>query len=358
MKYSIFVIGCQYNEYDASQLSNLLLSCGLKKSPANNADLIFVLACSVRQSAVNKMFGKIHNWQKTGKQIFVTACVLDNDKKKLKKLGVQFFNNFDELNEQFKSKAESSKLKAKSCNYVPIITGCNNFCSYCVVPYTRGREKSRPYEEVIRDVKKLIYAGQKDIVLLGQNVNSYKLVQKIRPKADQLLAEKCKNNKSDFAVLLKMINDIPGDFVFSFMSNHPKDMTDDILKAIATLPKIKKKIHLPLQSGSDKILKLMNRPYTIRQYLRLIENCKSKIENLSVTTDIIVGFPGEDEEDFQKTVNVLNEIGFKQAFINKYSPRIGTKAFELGDPISSAEKQKRWHILNKLVNTIDNRQDR
>jgi tRNA-2-methylthio-N6-dimethylallyladenosine synthase len=146
------------------------------------------------------------------------------------------------------------------------------------------------------------------------------------------------------------LNKIPGDFKISFTSNHPKDMTEDIIEAVATLPKIKKEIHLPLQSGSDKILKAMNRPYTSEQYLKLIENCKSKIKNLVLTTDIIVGFPGETEEDFQKTIEVCKKANFNLAYINKYSPRKGTAAYKLGDPIPWKEKKRRWSILDKMIN--------
>ena len=143
---------------------------------------------------------------------------------------------------------------------------------------------------------------------------------------------------------------MPGDFQISFMSNHPKDMTDDLIESIATLEKIKKEIHLPLQSGSDKILKAMNRPYTAEKYLKLVESLKSKVENLIITTDIIVGFPGETEDDFLKTVEICRKVGFDLAYVNKYSPRKGTASFKLGDPIPWTEKQRRWKILNDLIN--------
>ncbi|PIP51067.1 tRNA (N6-isopentenyl adenosine(37)-C2)-methylthiotransferase MiaB, partial [Candidatus Berkelbacteria bacterium CG23_combo_of_CG06-09_8_20_14_all_41_73] len=158
--------------------------------------------------------------------------------------------------------------------------------------------------------------------------------------------------KYGFAKLLKILNDLPGEFKIRFLTNHPKDMTDDVINAIATLPKIKKEIHLPLQSGSDKILKAMNRPYTAEEYLRLVKSLKSKVHKVKITTDIIVGFPGETEENFQKTVEVCKKVGFDLAYINKYSPRKGTAAYKLGDPIIWAEKQRRWRILNELINKI------
>jgi len=213
--------------------------------------------------------------------------------------------------------------------YIPIMFGCDNFCSYCIVPYTRGREKSRPINEIINEAKRLIKHGNKEIVLLGQNVNSYKF---------------------GFAKLLKKLNDLPGDFKISFVSNHPKDVTEEVINAIAILPKIKKEIHLPLQSGSDKVLQDMNRPYTVAKYLWLVKSLKSKVPEVKITTDIIVGFPTETEKDFQKTVEICKKVGYELAYINKYSPRKGTAAYKLGDPISWQEKQRRWRILEGLIN--------
>jgi tRNA-2-methylthio-N6-dimethylallyladenosine synthase len=181
--------------------------------------------------------------------------------------------------------------------------------------------------EVISDVKSLISAGHKDITLLGQNVNSYEY---------------------GFSKLLKDLNDLEGEFEISFTSNHPKDMTDDIIKAVANLPKVKREIHLPLQSGSNKVLQSMNRPYTIKQYLDIVKKIK-KAGKIDITTDVIVGYPTETEEDFEETVEIFKKIKFKQAYINKYSPRAGTAAYKLGDPIAWSEKQRRWRILNDLI---------
>ena len=349
MKFYVETIGCQYNEYDASRLAIFLKSNGLTQvDNPKNADAIFILACSVRQTAVDRIFGRVRNWQKENKKIFITACVTDEDKKKLAKKGVVYFSDFDHLKSLLAlQKTNNDTLSKSDTNFVPIMSGCNNFCSYCVVPYLRGREKSRPMEEIIEEVKELIRSGKKEIVLLGQNVNSYKINQN---KKVILKVRRNEKYKSDFAILLEKLNKIPGDFKISFTSNHPKDMTEDIIEAVATLPKVKKEIHLPLQSGSDKILKAMNRPYTSEQYLKLIENCKSKIKNLVLTTDIIVGFPGETEEDFQKTIEVCKKANFNLAYINKYSPRKGTAAYKLGDPIPWKEKKRRWSILDKMIN--------
>ena len=407
MKYFIWTIGCQYNEWDGACLKGFLDQNDLIESSAKEADIIIILACSVRQTAVDRIFGRVKNWRNNtdlkhtrlparqgsdtvkviarnksdeaisiekiatvphrhlamtnSKLILATGCVLDADKKKFVEKGIKFFESgdFETLknlicchSERTKRSEESIKSRSfsadsadqddvkkpkklisylpKTCSYVPIMIGCNNFCSYCAVPYVRGREKSRPVNEVINDVKNLVKGKQKDILLLGQNVNSYKYA---------------------FAELLEKLNNLDGDFKIGFISNHPKDMTDDIIEAVARLPKIKKEIHLPLQSGSDEILKAMNRPYTAEQYLKIIENCKLKIVNLVLTTDVIVGFPGETEEDFQKTLEIFKRVNFKQAYINKYSPRVGTAAFKLGDPIPWSEKQHRWRILNKIVNS-------
>lgn len=357
MKYFIKVYGCQYNEWDAARISYMLKNIGLIESSEKDADVIFALSCSVRKSAVDRIMGMVKNWQ--GKKVVITGCVLPNDKPKYLKKNVILWDNkkpedlkdilphcHSEQSEEFQDHSAEFTLSLpnvpqddriskllnngnSSSAYLPIMTGCNNFCTYCAVPYTRGREKSRPFNEIIEDFKKIVEVGHKEILLLGQNVNSY---------------------KHDFALLLKALNDVTGDFIIRFTSNHPKDMTDDIIEAVRDLPKVKKEIHLPLQSGSNEVLKAMNRPYTIEKYLELIKKIKKEIPTISITTDIIVGFPTETEEDFQKTVEILKKINFTAAYINKYSPRSGTAAYKLGDPIPWAEKQRRWKILNEIAN--------
>lgn len=335
MKYHLSIFGCQYNEWDGARIKYLLDQLGFVESTAKDAEIIILLACSVRKSATDRVFGQIDNWKE--KITIVGGCILKGDKRRFLERDVKIFdsNNLETLINILSGYAKKQPTNAKigqwnnTTNYVPIMLGCNNFCSYCAVPYTRGREKSRPFEEVMSDVRKLVEKNAKEIVLLGQNVNSYSF---------------------GFAKLLKEINDLPGDFKISFMSNHPKDMSDEIIEAVANLPKVKKEIHLPLQSGSDKILRAMNRPYTAEKYLNIVKAIKSKIKNVKLTTDIIVGFPGETEEDSQETLELIKKIKFAQAFVNKYSPREGTAAFKLGDPIPWAEKQRRWRILNDLTN--------
>ncbi|TSC93526.1 MAG: bifunctional enzyme involved in thiolation and methylation of tRNA [Candidatus Berkelbacteria bacterium Athens1014_28] len=348
----IEVLGCQQNEYDAAKLSAELHLAGFcEVENPKEAKYIFILACSVRQTAVDRIFGRIRNWK--DKKIFITGCVLDDDRKNFSEKGVVYFSDSEEF-KQISGLKLKNNLAVQQFNdnvfYIPIMSGCNNFCSYCVVPYTRGREKSRSIDEILFEAKRIIfhfstaqpacdstelaevrrgrYGSEKpEVILLGQNVNSYEF---------------------GFVELLKKINDLSGDFQISFLSNHPKDMTDDIIEAVAKLPKIKKEVHLPLQSGSDRILKLMNRPYDSKQYLKLAQ--KLTAYNLQLTTDIIVGFPGETESDFQKTVNLCKKVGFKLAYINKYSPRKGTAAYKLSDPIPWKEKQRKWRILNELIN--------
>jgi len=348
MKFTVVTIGCQQNEYDASRLAIFLKSAGFVESAAKEAEVIFILACSVRQMAVDRIYGRVKNWAED-KKVIVTSCLTPEDQKKITDRGAFYWQFGDiKLLEKILGEEISNKTFSQSSDsvYVPIMTGCNNFCSYCIVPYTRGREKSRSTDEIIKEVSELISSGKKQIILLGQNVNSYEITQKSKIKSQSYNSK----FKTDFAILLEQINNLDGDFEISFMSNHPKDMTAEVINVIAKLPKVNKEIHLPLQSGSDKILKAMNRPYSSKQYLELVSSLKSHISKLKLTTDIIVGFPGETEEDFQQTVEVCKKVGYSLAYINKYSPRKGTAAYKLGDPISWSEKQRRWRILEEIIN--------
>jgi tRNA-2-methylthio-N6-dimethylallyladenosine synthase len=276
--------------------------------------------CSVRQSAVDRVMGlreKLKN-----KKVMVTGCILKKDKLKLEKE----FGKIIEINKLIGKVKEN--LSKNIIVYIPIMTGCNNFCSYCVVPYTRGREVSRPQKEIICEIKKLIKNGAKEIWLLGQNVNSYKY---------------------NFPRLLRKINKIRGDFWIRFMSSHPKDFSNDLIKAMAECKKVAKYLNLPIQSGSNEILKKMNRPYTVEQYKNLIKKIREKIPNINLSTDVIVGFPGETEKQFKDTVKLFREIKYNIAYINKYSPRSGTASFKLKDDVSPKEKIRRERILKKII---------
>ncbi|MDO8512903.1 MAG: MiaB/RimO family radical SAM methylthiotransferase [bacterium] len=357
MKYHILTYGCQYNEWEAARINYILEKLGFIFTNPKEAEIIFINACAVRKSAVDRMMGQVHNWQgevhrsildetrmnnpskipraKMEKKIIISGCILDNDQKKLAAKNVILWDgNLEKLKDFLtipdrKLFAQLIKNSNTSSAYLPIMSGCNNFCSYCAVPYTKGREVSRPFDEIVTSFKDLVSKGYKVITLLGQNVNSYQY---------------------DFAKLLKTLNNISGDFKIYFTSNHPKDMTSEVIDVIASSSKVAKEIHLPFQSGSDKILRAMNRPYTKKQYLDLVRKIKAKIPNIKISTDVIVGFPGETEEDFQQTVKVFKKVGYFIAYVNKYSPRFGTVAHKLGDPIPWSEKQRRWRILDEIAN--------
>jgi len=325
--------GCQYNEWDAARLAFVLGKYGLAEAAEDDADVIFLLNCSVRKTGVDRAMSFTKNFIENEKIVIITGCVLPQDKDRFTKKGATVWSgeDFTELAKILNINVSAANLKTNDyqlkTNLVPITKGCNNFCSYCAVPYTRGREISRPADDILADVSKIIQSGEKEIWLLGQNVNSYEF---------------------GFADLLYKINEIQGDFTVFFTSNHPKDMTDKIIEAIATLPKIAKYIHLPLQSGSNKILKAMNRPYTKEKYLELVEKIKKRIPEIQISTDTIVGFPGEAEEDLQETAEILRTVQFSQTFNNKYSPREGTLAYKLGDPIPWNEKERRWRVLDEI----------
>lgn len=304
---------------DSERIASRLKSLGYRIAKQNqDADLIVINACSVRQSAIDRVYAKLN--QLKNKKIILAGCILESDKKKMKDKVWKFWNPSEYFTCQ---PIYESKIKA----FIPIMTGCNNFCAYCVVPYTRGREQSRSAEEIISEVKNLINKKYKEIWLIGQNVNSY----------------------PNFPNLLKKIDNLSGDFTIHFMTSHPKDMSDRLIKTIKECEKVSKKIHLPVQSGDNKILKAMNRNYTVEHYKKLIKKILKEIPRAKISTDVIVGFPNETKKQFQNTVKLFKEIGFYKAYISKYSPRPGTLAAKLKDNIPLEEKKRRWKILNDLV---------
>lgn len=253
------------------------------------------------------------------RKIILAGCVLEADKKKLK-------NKVSEIwhpDEYFDfAPVYSSSFSA----LVPVMTGCNNFCTYCAVPYTRGQERSRPAEEIIKEIRNLIKKGYKEIWLLGQNVNSYKSqITKHKTQTNHKL--QISNSKQiDFSKLLKLLNNLPGDFKIRFLTSHPKDMSEELIETIANSEKVVKEIHLPVQSGDNKILKKMNRNYTVEQYKNLVKKIRKMIPGVKISTDAIVGFPTETKKQFQNTVKLFKEIGFNKAYVAKYSPRSATAA--------------------------------
>ena len=333
-KYHIITFGCQMNKSDSERISAKLEHKGYKpSSKINEADLVVVNMCSVRQSAVDRIFGLTQKFAESKiknkkLKIILTGCILKKDKRKLREI-------FDDVRMQ---PWLSSYAKSKS-KYIPISNGCNNFCTYCVVPHTRGPLVCRGYKEILKEVKDAIKGRVKEIWLLGQNVNSY------------LSYYHCDRNaiKITFSKLLEMVNDMPGKFQIRFTSPNPADFTDELIEVMAKSEKVAKFLNLPVQSGDDKILKRMNRRYTVKQYKNLVKKIREKIPDINLSTDAIVGFPGETKKQFENTVKLFREIQFNIAYISKYSPRPGTAAFQLKDSVPIKEKKHRERILMELI---------
>jgi tRNA-2-methylthio-N6-dimethylallyladenosine synthase len=357
-KYHIITFGCQMNISDSERLASVLDGLKYKLTPnVKEADLIVVTMCSVRQTAVDRVHGlmpKFKEIKKINKNLktVLTGCVLKKDKKifikgfdyvtdikDIKKLPeILEIPNMQKMYDGTISKLDNylditPKYSNKFSANVPIMTGCNNFCSYCVVPYAREKEVSRPAKEIICEIKNLVKNNYKEIWLLGQNVNSYK------------------DEKINFPKLLKLINDIPGNFWIRFTSSHPKDFSEELIKTMAKCKKYKPYLNLPLQSGDDKILKKMNRPYTTSQYKDLIKKIRKAMPDIALSTDIIIGFPGETKKQFENTARLFKDIKFDMAYINKYSPRVGTAAEKLEDNVSKKEKNRREKVLTKILKT-------
>lgn len=343
MKYYIVTFGCQMNASDSERIASVLEKIGHKPVyKINEANLVVVNACSVRQSAIDRIHGLSQKFNKAKQITILTGCVLKKDKKIFSKN----FNHIIDIRDIKKlPEIISKKLVKNKDNYleiipkyssklsanVPVMTGCNNFCAYCVVPYTREREISRPARQIIAEIKNLVKNGCKEIWLLGQNVNSYK------------------DKNIDFPKLLKMANKIQGNFWIRFTSSHPKDFNDKVINALATGEKITPYLNLPVQSGDDKILKAMARHYTIKDYKNKIKKLREKIPDICLSTDVIVGFPGETKKQFENTAKLFREIKFDMAYINKYSARAGTAAAKLKDDVPIAEKKRREKILTKIL---------
>ena len=348
------------NSYDTELIKSILLEAGfLLTENYQDAKIVLFNTCSVRENANNKVFGQFHeinNEIKENKPIFgLLGCMATNFKAELlesKKAKVDFIvgpDNYKELpkiiSQSLASKEKTYSIEAKPENYedvfptrisgptalLAIMRGCDNFCSYCVVPYTRGRERSRSLESIISEIKRLQNEGVKEITLLGQNVNSY-----------------C-YEELDFTKLLEKISTLPELQRIRFVSPHPKDFPKKLIALMKERKNICKALHLPLQAGSNQILKLMNRPYTKEEYLDLVHFIKSELPQISLTTDIIVGFPNETEADFQNTVDVYRQVEFDSAFIFKYSPRkLTASAQKFEDNVPESCKTERIVYLNNL----------
>ena len=327
------------NKSDSERIAAALEKKGYKPaSKENEADLILVNMCSVRQSAVDRVYGLCSKFKKLKKRnpkikTVLTGCMLKKDKQKFSKI-------FDKISKTENFLKYQPKRQNNFTAFVPISNGCSNFCTYCVVPFTRGPLICRNHQEILKEIKNSVKQGFKEIWLLGQNVNDY------------LDKPKMKNKEGiNFSKLIKMINDIPGKFKFFFISPNPKNFSEELINTMAKCEKFGKFLNLPVQSGSDQILKKMNRPYTAKQYKKLVKKIRKKIPDINLSTDIIVGFPGETKKQFEKTAKLINELKFKLAYISKYSPRPDTAAFKLKDSVSFREKKRREKCLIKLLSS-------
>jgi tRNA-2-methylthio-N6-dimethylallyladenosine synthase len=333
--YHIITIGCQMNQADSERLAGVFERDGFKKiSDKYKSDIVVINTCGVRQSAENRIYGLIPKIKSVhpGVKIILTGCLVNRKdiQRKMKKYVDQWLG-ITQISKQGNYLSLLPSYESKVSALVPIGNGCDNFCSYCVVPYARGREVYRPAKEILAEVKKLVKSGYKEIILLAQNVNSYK------------------SGRIDFADLLKSINKIKGDFWIRFLTSHPKDMSDKLIRVIAGSEKVCHQIHLPAQAGDDVILKKMNRKYTRSDYLKLVGKIRRAMPNASFTTDIIVGYPDETKKQFENTARLMKKVKFDMAYISEYSPRPGTAAFKLKDNVPRAEKQSRKNTLDKIL---------
>lgn len=370
--YFIFTLGCQMNENDSERIATVLENLGFTSAPERGADLIIANLCSVRQRSIDRIWGKLKVWErfKTKPKIFLTGCILAGDRPKLRSRvdGIFDISDLAHLPTLLKKKTPPAgeknnrslayldiipkRAKANSA-FVPIATGCNNFCSFCAVPYTRGREISRPQKNIINEIKTLLKQGYRYFLLLGQNVNFYNPSPKPSKHyhTTKYRSKGTKIDNTEFIKLLKKIDHLPGKFKFNFMSSNPHDMNSKLIDTYSKLKKWDKVLHIAMQSGDDEILRKMNRKYTSAQFLRLISSLRSHISNLKLSTDIIVGFPGESKKAFENTLKVCKKAKFDKAYIAMYSPRPGTLAAKkYKDDIPHLEKKRRWKILNNLIN--------
>ena len=360
--YNILTMGCQLNENDSEKLAGMLTEMGYSETDDLNKANIYILnTCCVRENAEEKLFGKLGELKKIKLKnngiIAICGCMLQEKhiQEKLKQrytyvdiiFGTHTLHKLPE--DLYNSIIENKKIKdildidgeiyeglpikrnSNQTASVTIMYGCNNFCSYCIVPYVRGRERSRRPEDILAEIEELAKEGYKEVTLLGQNVNSYK----------------GKENYG-FAELLKDVQKIEGIEIIKFVSPHPKDFTDDVIQAIKECSKVSRLLHLPLQSGSTNVLKKMNRKYTKEQYINLVDKIKKEIPEVLFSTDIIVGFPEESEEDFEDTLDVVRKVNFEQIFMFIYSRRVGTPADKMENQIPEEIKHKRFDRLKAL----------
>ena len=366
-KATVITYGCQMNVNESAKMKQILQTMGYEiVDDIDDSDLVFLNTCTVREGAAVKVYGKLGDLKrlkekKNGKMIIgVTGCLAQEVRDEFIKktpyvdlvLGNQNIGRIPDIIEKLEKGEDVHVVMVEDEDELPqrvdadfgddivasisITYGCNNYCTFCIVPYVRGMERSVPLHEVVQDVKKYTEKGYKEILFLGQNVNSY----------GSDLADETDN----FAKLLRESAKIEGDFWIKYVSPHPKDFTDEVIEAIADNSKIARMLHLPLQSGSTKILNAMNRGYTKEEFITLAKKIKEKIPDIGLTTDIIVGFPGETDEDFQDTMDVVNEVGFENAFMFMYSKRSGTPAATMEEQVDEQVKSERLQQLMRLQN--------
>ncbi len=372
-QYYLRTMGCQMNEHDSEVIAGLLLSLGYEPTDSvDEADLILYNTCCVRENPERKVYGHIASYRRLKElkpDLIIGICgCMTQQKNELKQImkrlphvdlifGTHNIHRLPELLDRVQSgerivevwdeapytegqdyrdslpKERQSRLKA----FVNVIYGCTNFCSYCIVPYTRGREHSRLPENILSEVRSLAEAGYKEITLLGQNVNAY---------------GKDLSIDTNFSTLLAELNTIEGLERIRFTTSHPRDMGDDLIAALADLDKVCEHLHLPVQAGSNDLLRRMNRGYTREYYLDLVDRIRKSVPHISLTTDLIVGFPGETDEDFAQTLSLVEEVGFDSAFTFIYSPREGTPAAKMENQIPEEIKKERIYQLIELQNKI------
>jgi tRNA-2-methylthio-N6-dimethylallyladenosine synthase len=365
-KATIITYGCQMNVNESAKIKSILQNMGYEMTDdLNETNAVFLNTCTVREGAATQIYGKLGELkpikEKRGLIIGVTGCFAQEQGEELAKkvrfidivmgnqnIGklpqaiekiesgefkhVTYVGEEDELPPRIDADFDSKKTASITINY-----GCNNFCTYCIVPYVRGRERSVPMKNILDEVKTFVGKGYKEIMLLGQNVNSY---------GNDF------DNGDNFSKLLEEICKIDGEFIVRFISPHPRDFTDELIDVIAKNEKVARSMHLPLQAGSTRILGLMNRGYTKEEYITLAEKIKNKIPGSSITTDIIVGFPGETEEDFLDTLDVVKKVKYENAYMFMYSTRKGTKAAEMEGHLDEKTKKDRLHRLMEVQNVL------
>ena len=368
-KYFLRTYGCQMNVHDGEEIAARLETLGFEATETlEEADIVILNTCAIRENAHDKLYGFLgrckHEKEKSNKDLIIGICgcmaqeenVVEELIKKHPYVDIVFgTHNIHELQDLILERKEKQNIQVYSCEgkvyenipykrdseikaWVNIQYGCDKFCTYCIVPYTRGKQRSRKSSEILKEVQELKDKGYKEVTLLGQNVNAY---------GKELV------NELSFAELLKAVSDIGIERV-RFVTSHPWDFTDEKIEAIAERKNIMPYIHLPLQSGSSRILKLMGRRYTKEEYIELYDKIRNTVPNCSITTDIIVGFPNETNEDFEETLNVVNHCKYDSAFTFIYSPREGTPAAKMDDKIDMKTKEERLYKLNEVINSYSN----